>query len=93
MIFFGIYLIFFEIFFLIFIQGIDISPRMIWKAEHWWEIPKQANFLATEMQNFQPTEKFDVVFSFAVIYYAVPMETLQNKISQWLKPGTNIFFW
>ena len=67
--------------------GVDISPRMIWKAEHCWPVPKNTSFVACDLLDYNPPTTFDIVYSFAVIYYIVPMEKIKEKLTSWLKPG------
>lgn len=70
--------------------GVDISPRMIWKAQNLWAVPQQASFIASNLLEYAVPEDtgFDIVFSFAVIYYIIPMEKLKEKIREWVKPGS-----
>jgi trans-aconitate methyltransferase len=67
--------------------GIDISPRMIWKAEHCWPVPSNTSFFACDLMEYNASSPFDIVFSFAVLYYIIPMETMKTKLDNWLKPG------
>eukprot|EP01114_Cavostelium_apophysatum_P017316 TRINITY_DN5116_c1_g1_i1.p1 TRINITY_DN5116_c1_g1~~TRINITY_DN5116_c1_g1_i1.p1 ORF type:complete len:218 (+),score=22.66 TRINITY_DN5116_c1_g1_i1:146-799(+) len=71
--------------------GIDISSRMIYKAKNWFLLPelvaKKIDFVATDLLTYTPNKHFDVVYSFAVLYYVIPMENLKDSLPKWLKPG------
>ena len=51
------------------------------------EVPKVVHFQNSDLLSFSPESRFDVVFSFAVLYYVTPMEAMIPKIQHWLKPG------
>jgi len=69
--------------------GIDISARMTWKASNWWDKPKNVEFHCSEFLNYNIDlqHQFDIVFSYASLYYIVPMERIKEKIHQWLRQG------
>src|SRR5690349_4499054 len=82
--------------------GIDVSPRFIWKATNWFSnpqnvkvpkhsfvfsIPTVLQFIHTNLISLKSETKFDVVFSFACLYYIVPVESMKEKIREWVKPG------
>eukprot|EP01118_Nematostelium_gracile_P009009 TRINITY_DN3015_c0_g1_i1.p1 TRINITY_DN3015_c0_g1~~TRINITY_DN3015_c0_g1_i1.p1 ORF type:complete len:204 (+),score=34.61 TRINITY_DN3015_c0_g1_i1:120-731(+) len=67
--------------------GLDISPRMVWKANHHYQNPSSISFECTDILQYRSDVQFDIVFSFALLYYIDPPEKIISKIREWLKPN------
>jgi len=67
--------------------GVDISSRMIGKAQYWYKQPENVRFFCSDLLNFEWEEQFDIVFSFACLYYVCPISKMKDNIKKWLKPG------
>ena len=70
--------------------GIDKSRRMIQKART-KKISEKEHYFITELESWNYSEKFDVVFSMESLYYSVPMELAIKKVYKLLKKG-GIFY-
>lgn len=70
------------------IVGIDVSSQMIRKGKIAFakETPENVELIHTDLMEFCPKEQFDIVFSFATLYYVIPMERVKDKLKDWLKP-------
>ena len=70
--------------------GIDKSKNMISKANK-TKISDKEQYFTTELETFQFSKKFDVIFSMESLYYSVPMEPALTKVYKLLKDG-GIFY-
>ena len=70
--------------------GIDKSKNMISKANK-TKISDKEQYFTTELETFQFSKKFDVIFSMESLYYSVPMEPALTKVYKLLKNG-GIFY-
>jgi trans-aconitate 2-methyltransferase len=68
--------------------GLDSSSEMLKKAQSFQG--SGLEFTKAELQNFVPTEKFDLVFSNAALQWVDDHEVLLPKIIQWLNPRGQI---
>ena len=64
--------------------GIDKSKSMIEKAKIKKILDKES-YITTDLESWNYTEKFDVIFSMESLYYSVPMESALKKIYKLLK--------
>ena len=64
--------------------GIDKSKMMIKNAKSKILSEKESYFV-TELESWNTTEKFDVIFSMESLYYSVPMESALEKVFKLLK--------
>ena len=64
--------------------GIDKSKMMIKNAKSKILSEKESYFV-TELESWNTTEKFDVIFSMESLYYSVPMEFALEKVFKLLK--------
>ena len=72
--------------------GIDKSRRMIQKART-KKISEKEHYFITELESWNYSEKFDVVFSMESLYYSVPMELAIKKVYKLLKKGGIFLLW
>ena len=66
--------------------GIDKSKMMIKNAKS-KILSKKESYFVTELESWDTTEKFDVIFSMESLYYSVPMESALEKVFKLLKKG------
>ena len=70
--------------------GIDKSKNMIKRA-----ISKQASkkekYACTDLESWNYTGKFDIIFSMESLYYSVPMEPALAKVFKMLKTGGSFY--
>ena len=66
--------------------GIDKSKMMIKNAKS-KILSKKESYFVTELESWDTTEKFDVIFSMESLYYSVPMEPALEKVFRLLKKG------
>lgn len=73
--------------------GIDVSPRMIARAEELHDLTSRARYEvgAFEALDF-PEGRFDRVFSMEALYYAVDLEAAVAEAWRVLKPGGSAHF-
>ena len=64
--------------------GIDKSKMMIKNAKS-KILSKKESYFVTELESWDTTEKFDVIFSMESLYYSVPMEFALKKVFKLLK--------
>lgn len=70
--------------------GIDRDSDLIEEGKNLFEFPDNLQFIVTELLDYEPTEKFDLVVSARVLQWQDnPQEALQ-KMSTWLKPNGQI---
>ncbi len=66
--------------------GIDKSRNMI-KRSVSKKRSKKENYVYTNVESWDYTGKFDVIFSMESLYYSVPMEPALNKVFDMLRTG------
>jgi len=70
--------------------GIDKSKNMVKRA-----ISKQAlkkeKYVCTDLESWNYTGKFDIIFSMESLYYSVPMEPALAKVFKMLKTGGSFY--
>ena len=71
-------------------MGIDKSKNMIKRAVS-KRTSKKEKYACTDLESWNYTGKFDVIFSMESLYYSVPMEPALNKVFKMLK--TDGFFY
>ena len=64
--------------------GIDKSKMMIKNAKS-KILSKKESYFVTELESWDTTEKFDIIFSMESLYYTVPMEFALKKVFKLLK--------
>ena len=64
--------------------GIDKSKMMIKNAKS-KILSKKESYFVTELESWDTTEKFDIIFSMESLYYSVPMEFALKKVFKLLK--------
>jgi len=66
-------------------QGVDGSESMINKAK---SLDSENAYHCTDLMNWVPTEKVDIIHSMEVFYYLPdPIALINHIASQWLNPG------
>ena len=66
--------------------GIDKSKNMIKRAVS-KQASKKEKYTCTNLESWNYTGKFDIIFSMESLYYSVPMEPTLNKVFKLLKTG------
>ena len=67
-------------------MGIDKSKNMIKRAVS-KRVSKKEKYTSTNLESWNYTGKFDVIFSMESLYYSVPMEPALAKVFKMLKSG------
>jgi SAM-dependent methyltransferase len=70
--------------------GIDKSKMMVKNAKS-KTLSKKENYFVTELETWNTTEKFDIIFSMESLYYSVPMEPALEKVFKLLKKGGTFY--
>lgn len=68
--------------------GVDFSENMIRAAKETWQEAKiDAQFLVSDILEYEPNEKYDLVVSQAVLRHVDNGERFLRKMAEFLKPG------
>ena len=68
--------------------GIDVSPKMIARAEELHDLTSRARYERAAFENLDfPDGKFDRVFSMEALYYSTDLAQTVSEIHRVLKPG------
>lgn len=68
--------------------GIDVSPKMIARAEELHDLTSRARYERTAFEDLDfPDSKFDRVFSMEALYYSTDLGQAVSEIHRVLKPG------